>query len=396
MTAPDVPPGLPPALTEPPDLAPTPAPPPRGPVRERALLPDVLRGLALAGILIVNMQDFAGFREWQQHGPDRAAQVVTDIFANGRFISIFAMLFGWGAAGMLHKNAGTFLLRHAILFGIGTAHFILVWHGDIINNYALLAFFLLLTVRLSARALLGLASLLGLWWLLLAVLAGFGSLSEQTYPRFTGLPELQAAQGYASMVATRAAEYAGEVVDGNLYNGPWLLALFCLGAAAQRTGFLTHPQDFRPLLRRMRVWGLLTGLPLGVLLAYLNTKGDYASGVMAVPVRMLGGLLSAFGYIGVIGLLSVQGKLGFVRHFAASGRVAMSNYLSQSLLMTTIFYPYAGAQWGQWGAAPSLLLALSVGLLQLPISRWWLQHYGMGPMESLVRALVYGLPRRER
>lgn len=116
MTAPE------PAPVLPPDLAP-PAPEPArdtGPVRDRALLPDVLRGVALLGILIVNMQDFAGFLEWQQVGVDRAAQVVTDVFANGRFISIFAMLFGWGAAGILaRRGAGVFLRRHAALLVVG-------------------------------------------------------------------------------------------------------------------------------------------------------------------------------------------------------------------------------------------------------------------------------------
>ena len=139
----------------PPDAEAPAAPPRRGPQQERSPLPDVLRGVALLGILVVNMQDFAGFREWQQVGLDRAAQVLTDVLFNGRFISIFAMLFGWGAAGLLaRQGAGLFLRRHLALLAVGSLHFVLVWHGDIIATYAVVGLVLLAALRLRTRALL--------------------------------------------------------------------------------------------------------------------------------------------------------------------------------------------------------------------------------------------------
>ncbi|ACO45000.1 DUF418 domain-containing protein [Deinococcus deserti] len=383
MTAPD------PAASLPADVAPEPAE--HGPVRERSVLPDVLRGVALVGILVVNMQDFAGFLEWQQRGLDRVAQALTDVLANGRFISIFAMLFGWGAAGLLaRQGAGVFVRRHLLLLLIGALHFVLVWHGDIISNYALMAGFLLFTARLNARALLTLGIAVGAWgqwvWLMDALVA----FSRPERPRFTGLPDLSAGSSYAALVAERATEFWPNVIGGNLYNGPWLLCLFFLGAAAQRTGLLLRPQDHLPLLHRLAVVGVPLGLLLGVALAYLNTQGDRASGLLAIPVRMTGGLAGGLGYVGLIGLLTVTGRLGVLRAFAASGRVAMSNYLAQSLVMTTLFYPYAGGLTGQFGAASAVVLALALGLLQIPVSMWWLRHFGTGPMEWLVRTLVYG------
>ncbi|MFD2608102.1 DUF418 domain-containing protein [Deinococcus taklimakanensis] len=375
----------------PPDSAPAPAHPPQGgPVRERDLLPDVLRGVALLGILTVNMQDFAGFLEWRQTGLDGVAQVLTDVVANGRFISIFAMLFGWGAAGILARQGPqVFVRRHLILLLVGALHFVLVWHGDIISNYALLAFLLLLTPRLKAPALLLLALLsggYGLWvWVMDALSAQGGAFR----PRFTGLPDLSGHPGYAQLVAERVHDFLPNLIGGNLYNGPWLLALFLLGAAAQRTGLLSRPLAHLPLLRRLAWVGLPLGLLTGVWLAVLNTAPDRVSGLLAIPVRMAGGLLGALGYVGVLGLLAARGRLGWLSHFAASGRVAMSNYLAQSLVMTTLFYPYAGAQFGRWGAAAGLVLALAFGLLQLPVSRWWLSRLGMGPVEKLVRTLVY-------
>ncbi len=381
-----------PAMTAPlpPDAAP-PVPIVHGPVRERAPLPDVLRGLALLGILLVNAQDFAGFREWTQTGLDRAVQVLTDVFANGRFISIFAMLFGWGAAGLLQKQgSGIFLRRHLVLLAVGSLHSLLVWHGDIISLYAVLAFALLMTARLTVRGLLTLSAVLGAWWLGLGLLEGFAALAQGLEAgRFSGLPSLLAGQSYPEVVSGRAAEFLGVLLGGALYNGAWLLALFCLGAAAGRAGVLLRPHEHPRLLRGLSLWGLLIGLPLGVVLAWLNTRGDYASGLLAIPVRMGGGLASALGYVGLIGLLTVRDRLGPLRVFAAGGRVAMSNYISQSLIMTAVFYPYAGAQFGQWGAALSVGLALVLGLIQLPISAWWLRRFGTGPLEWLVRRAVY-------
>ncbi|MCP2015333.1 uncharacterized protein L1280_002495 [Deinococcus sp. HSC-46F16] len=375
---------------------PTPTPAPEsGPpqpvtVRDRSPLPDVLRGLALLGILIVNVQDFAGFREWTQTGVDRAVQVVTDMFFNGRSISLFAMLFGWGAAGLLTRHGSGLLTRRLlVLLGLGTLHGVLVWHGDIISNYALLALVLLVTVRLSARALLGLAGVLGVYWLGSGVLL---ALAYQNSPRLrtAGLPDLTAGMTYAQVVAGRAATFLDDLIGGSLYNGPWLIALFLLGAAAQRSGLLTRPHEHRPLLRRLAVWGLGLGLPLGGLLAWLNTQPSLAAGLIAIPVRMGGGLASALGYVGVVGLLAVQGRLGPLRAFAASGHVALTNYILQSLVMTTVFYPYAGGQFGRWGAAPAVLLALGVTLAQIPLSQWMLRTWGSGPLEELVRTLVYG------
>lgn len=381
-----------PAMTAPlpPDAAP-PELPERGPVKTRAPLPDVLRGVALLGILLVNAQDFAGFREWTQTGADRAAQVLTDVLANGRFISIFAMLFGWGASGLLQRQGlGVFVRRHLVLLAVGSLHFVLVWHGDIISLYAVLAFALLATARLTVRGLLTLAAVLGAWWLGLGLLEGFAAQAQGLEAsRFTGLPALFSGESYAQVVAERGAGFLGDLIGGSLYNGAWLLALFCLGAVAGRTGLLLRPHEHVRLLRGLAVWGLLVGLPLGALLAWLNTRGDYASGLIAIPVRMGGGLASALGYVGVIGLLTVRDRLGPLRAFAAGGRVAMSNYIAQSLIMTAVFYPYAGAQFGQWGAASAVGLALAVGLLQLPISAWWLRRVGIGPLEWLVRRVVY-------
>ncbi|WP_092265174.1 DUF418 domain-containing protein [Deinococcus reticulitermitis] len=376
----------------PPDVSAVPAP---APVRERSPLPDVLRGLAIVGILTVNMQEFSGYVEWRQSGLDRAAQVLIDVFANGRFISIFAMLFGWGAYGLLQRHGAViFRRRHLLLLALGTAHHLLLWRGDIIGLYALLAWALLLLARPSVRGLLAVAAGLGGWWLLTGVLAawaaGFGRAVEVEATRFSGLPPIRPGLDYAEVLARRAADFPGDYFAGALYNGPWVIALLALGAAAARAGLLTHPERFGWLFRRFVVLALPFGLLLGGLLAFLNTRTDLAAGLLAIPVRMSGGLLSALGYVGLLGLIAARGGLGRWGLFAAGGRLALTNYLTQTVVMTTIFYPYAGAQWGRWGAAPALALALAFGTLQLLFSAWWVRRFGSGPVERLLRRGVYG------
>lgn len=354
---------------------------------QRAPLPDVLRGLALLGILCVNAQDFAGYAEWSQHGADRSAQILIDLLLNGKFISVFAMLFGAGAFTLLERGGDKLLLRRlAVLMLVGTLHYILVWHGDIIANYALVGLALLLLRRASPKLLIGIGTLLGSLWMLSlwAVAASIGKGSRQL------LAVVNSGQMYGQIAAERAQEFVEQLSSVVGFDGFWLLALFCFGAALYRSGVLWQPQQHRRTLWLMLIFGFGVGLPLSALLAYFNTQLNYSAEVWGILARLGGGLALALGYIGGLGLLTAAGKLGWLRYFAASGRLAMSNYVAQSLIMTSLFYPYGFGWYGQWGALKALLLALAVGLIQVWCSNLYLQHFKMGPLEWLVRRLVYG------
>ena len=174
------------------------------------------------------------------------------------------------------------------------------------------------------------------------------------------------------------------------FDGFWLLALFCFGGALYRSGVLWWPDQHRPALKWLLALGLGVGLPLGALLAFFNTQGNYSAELWGLLARLVGGLALALAYIGGLGLLIASGQLGWLRWFAASGRLALSNYLAQSIIMTTLFYPYGSGFYGQWGALPALLLALVLGLTQVWLSNLYLRRFSTGPAEWLVRQLVYG------
>ncbi len=373
---------------------PVPAPERRAATRpaERWLLPDLLRGLAILGILCVNMQDFAGYDEWRQLGADRAAQVVIDTFFNGKFISLFAMLFGAGMLTIVQRAGRRTMLRRLLwLLLLGGLHFVLVWHGDIISLYACLGLILLLP--LLARPPTWLLTLSGaalcLWWLALRV--GEALLTPDG-PRYSFVQNIPPGTSWPDLVLARLNAFPSDLYGGAAYNVQWLLGLLLLGMAAQQSGLLAHPERFRPLLRGLLIGGLLLGLPLSVTLASLNTQGNEVAGYWEVPVRLSSGLLLALGYAGGAGLLVAAGRVGWLRAFAAPGRLALTNYLCQSLVMTALFYPYGLGLYRHVGALPCLLLALALGGLQLWLSGRWLRRFPQGPAERLLRMLVYGRP----
>ncbi len=370
---------------------PVPTSPPPTPViatapTERALLPDVLRGAALWGILCVNMQDFAGYSEWQQTGIDRAAQVVIDLFINGKAVSVFALLFGAGAYTLLTRGGAGLLLRRLVtLLGLGLAHYILVWHGDIIANYAVLALALLPLAAVRWRLLAWLGSMLCLGWL------GFTGL--QAAVEYSGIymrgnePELPAT--YLTLVWQRLQEALPNLLGVVVFDGAWLLGLFCLGGALYRSGVLYRPAEHTATLRRLLWLGLL-GLPLSILLAWCNTQSSYFAALLGLMARFGGGVCLGLVYLGALGLLVVAGRTGPLRHLAASGRLSMTNYFAQSIAMTWLCYPYGGGLYGHLGAAGALLIALIFGAAQVALSGLYLRYFERGPAEWLVRRLVYG------
>ncbi|ULH14516.1 DUF418 domain-containing protein [Deinococcus sp. KNUC1210] len=381
----------------PPDQSVQPAPPGRAAVSpaERWPLPDVLRGGAILGILFVNMQDFAGYDEWTQRGPDQAAQVFIDVLMNGKFVSIFALLFGAGMLMILdrassrHIGAFRLLRRLLALLVLGALHGALLWHGDVIGLYALTGLLLLPPLLLRPPPwLLALAgSGLGLWWLALRVQDALGASSAA---RWSYTLASTPVGSYPALVGTRAGRLLSDLLADWSYNALWLLALFLLGMAAQRAGLLARPAHFRRLFRALLLGGAVLGLPLSCLLAWLNTQPTEAAGLWEVPVRMSSGLLLGVAYAAGTALLIAGGRPGVLRHLAAPGRLALSNYLGQSLVMTTVFYPYGLNLYRHVGALTCLLLALSLAALQLLVSGWWLRRSAQGPLEWLLRRLVYG------
>jgi uncharacterized protein len=385
---------------------------------------DVLRGMAVFGILLVNVWSFVwGFgalRYGAIAGPswlDRGVVFAVALLAEQKFYPIFAFLFGAGFAlqarslrrrltdqGQVHAALRR---RFRWLLGCGMLHGLLLWAGDILTVYGATGFLLLRL--LDARLWVVRASLRnwGLLWLM--VLAASVALSLPSTGQDAGdarqeqaiayIEEAQEARaiytgGTASEVAAqRLSDYLA-VTSGSLLLVPHLMVLFLLGICSVRLGWLTAPRRHALLWRRVRGIGLLVGLPLNLAWAAAaateaaNPLAAPAWGELAYALLPLGGSLLAAAYVAT--LLLARGPLMRLASawLAPVGRMSLSNYLMQSLLGVCLLQgTVLGAQ-----VSPAWLLpiALAIMLLQSLASRWWLSRYAQGPMEWLA---ARGRPR---
>ncbi len=396
------------------------------PVRGRERIPalDVLRGVAILGILVVNVELFRGPEFFLAFaglgditGPDAVLSFLISAFAEGKFITSLAFLFGLGftlqgiRAGERGRSPNRLLARRmAVLALFGTVHAIFVWSGDILLTYALIGFVFLLFYRRCPRTLLVWAALAialpfaltlllaALTLLTLAVGGGGPEAAEaqaaqlEFFQNFAAASEAAYTSGsYPEMVAQRLRELAFLLPIGAFLYGPTVLAMMLLGASVARSGWTADLAAHRRGIRRAAIVGLGAGLPLNLLYA-LTTWVDSPDGSVAVlglPVFILGAPVLAVGYMAAVALLVERfAGASLWRPLSAVGRLALTNYLMQSVIMTAIFYGLA--LYGSASLAAALLVAAAVIAFQLIYSPIYLRRFSYGPMEWLWRRTTYG------
>jgi len=378
---------------------------------ERIATLDVLRGLALLGILLMNMEAFSGPLDlsftgidphWQ--GPDRWADAFVYVFVQGKFFTLFSLLFGAGFAVMAQRAevAGReftrFYLRRSLgLLGIGLVHALLLWSGDILVSYALLSFMLLafreaprgwlpalgVVVYLAASVL---VLLLGAMVMLLPGDA-MAAQADAARSAIEAQRQVYGHGGYLQAVAQRLRDF-GTALGGLLVVGPQVLGMFLIGAWFARSGAIARSGDYPRLFGWLR-WA---ALPLGLAVMLLSAgwqpyvaPGRFDLGTAAVyALNALAGLLMCLGY------LAWGVRWSHRLHWLApAGRMALSNYLLQSVLCTLLFYGYGLGLFEQMGRAWQLLFAVALFAAQVLGSHLWLKHFRFGPMEWLWRAFTY-------
>lgn len=411
------------------ELAARSAPDRAGPVAqsERIQVIDILRGFALLGILLVNMELFShpvqqaifGLKEWTSIA-DRLAVWGIRFLAEGKFYSLFSLLFELGFALQILRaeERGTrfvpfYLRRLFILLLIGLAHAILLWTGDILVLYALIGAIMLLFFRRRAprTLLIWTVVMLAVTILINAALSGLAALAQLS-PEAAAEISREFADSEANMRA--AAAEAGRVFAtgsfleitrqrlsdlGFMYSfaiflGFNVLAMFLLGLYAGRRGIFRDISGHLPLFRKILWWGLPVGI-IGNLVYVISIEGVNRSqptweSLIAVIGQTIGAPALTLSYVAAITLL-VQHDVWRARlgPLAAVGRMALTNYLLQSLIATTIFYGYGFGLFGQIGPAVGVLFTLGIFTAQIPLSVWWMGRFQFGPVEWLWRSLTY-------
>ncbi len=383
---------------------------------DRIAVLDILRGFALLGILLMNMEAYSGPLDlsftgidphWQ--GADYWADAFVYVFVQGKFFTLFSLLFGAGFAVMAQRaQAGGraftpfYLRRSAALLLIGLCHALLVWSGDILVMYALVSM-ALLACREAPRSWLpamGVASyacgaalvvVLGALLGLLATTGAGQEAKQQAIEQARHVIELQRqayGHGTWSQAVVQRARDLGAMFSGIFVIGPEVLGMFLIGSWFARSGALAAPERFEALYRRLR-WG---ALPAGLLLMLASALWrpyqmpgvlDLAGGV-AYAMSAAAGLLMCLGYLAWI--VHARARLQWL---APVGRMALTHYIGQSLLATALFYGYGLGWFENVSRFWQLPLALGVFGAQLAISHAWLRHFRFGPLEWVWRALTY-------
>lgn len=389
---------------------------------ERAMLLDVLRGIALFGILTINIYIFAN-PSWQMgldnstQGLDRAVEFGITWFVQAKFYSLFSFLFGVGFAVQMRNEqrgdsgfAGRYLRRTLALFCFGLAHVIFLWEGDILILYSLVGLLLLAFRNVSDKALkrwilglIGIPSLLVLAVFLLIVLLRLVpgvdvKFSEAEREAVAGMAKEAEKAILEAQSATYVQALGHRLIQYLLYSivmatvSPVILGLFLIGLLVGRRRIPQNPAEHLPLIRRTAIIGMTFGLLLSGFVAVATLLFPLITAFPALFINnMLAGPLLGLGYAATISLIYMRtGPALWTKPFAAAGRMPLTNYLSQSLICTLIFAGYAGGMVGQVSPTGLLGIAIAIYSCQLVISMIWLTYFRFGPMEWLWRTITYG------
>jgi uncharacterized protein len=401
---------------------------------ERLVLLDALRGFALCGVFISNVYMWFNGRALTPPAQLKAAiesaplvDTVTmhavSFLVFGKFITLFSFLFGLGFAVQLGRAeergasiAPLYARRLAVLFVLGLAHLFLLWYGDILNTYALLGFGLLLFRQRSDRTLLLWAAgfilvmpvvstlLLNLPTLLAGSSEAAAALTKETGERLAAVraQTLQTFSGGTWLETVRAnATYFFQVFIRAIL--PVVFAIFgrfLLGLlAGRRRLFHDVPQHlplFRKVLRVGAVVGVLCGGAGVVVQQLLLRKVLLPESLPWLPYVM--GVVRQLAEVGLASVYVAAFTLLFQREawqrvlsvLAPVGRMALTNYLCQTVISLALFYGFGLGLMGKLGPALSVALALGIFALQIGVSHLWLARFRFGPAEWVWRSLTYG------
>ena len=368
---------------------------------------DLLRGIAILGILLVNMIDFHSPFLYMQadywDGADFYTYAFVDIFAQGNFYPMFAFLFGFGAVLLMNRTIEKgmsfpllFSRRMAFLLLVGVFHAFVIWHGDILITYAICGWFILLVYKLSGKALLILSVLLytipyGLLGFLSILISFIDPAAAQVKTDWDSAEESIRVYGNGSIsdiFAFRFEEWMA--VNGSMNFILLFLTIFpCMlaGMAFAKLGWLSDAAGNRKKLQVMFWFSVILGLGLKVYPYF----GGFNMGSLIMQ-DSFGGPILALAYITGITLLydrfSPFRKL--TEPFVPLGRMSMTNYLTQSIFWTLIFYSYGLGFYGQIGMLTGTILAIFFITLQALFSAYWLKSFRMGPVEYVWRLATYG------
>lgn len=389
--------------------------------KERIEVLDVMRGFAILGILIGNMQWFSGYGMMPPAvaaigtAADHVVQFLVHFLVEGKFYSIFSFLFGFGFALQIAKaeergdeKASFFKRRMFWLLIIGFAHGFFIWAGDILSVYALSGFILILFRRKSNRSII--KWVIGFWlapvlvYILVYVLfvnfappeASAVAPAAGQFAGWNAAVKDVAQGGYFQIFTDYNLKYIAGRYAGLFFEMRWtkLLAMFLLGFYAYRRQIFQNLSAHRVFIRRVLAYGLILGIVGNAVLAYTMSIAPpfipSAIGIAGTIGYVVGVPSLALAYIAAIALLwqkDVWQKI--LRILAPVGQMALTNYIMQSVICVILFYGFGFGLYGSFYAAKATLTAFAIFIFQIIFSTIWLKFFTHGPLEWIWRQLTY-------
>jgi len=376
---------------------------------QRDITPDVLRGFALLGILVVNIQ-FMGLSsaegargEWALGLVNGSATFIIASIFTGKFYLLFSFLFGYSSNYIIRgerANRTRWVKRCFILMTLGILHFTFLWHGDIIFVYGIFGLLLIpfffrtdKTLKIWARVVYLVSSTI---ILLVGVLVYIGEryFPEESLqaPTDTKLDQLLLNGTFMEAIPARLELWVYGVSTGIFLQGGLAFAAFLLGLRMARSQFLSSPIDRQKNNQLIKV-GLLLGAPIQLLSAALlvwneqKAEPSEATHILALFVSFIAAPLLSMFYVGVIRKF-VEEKPHLVSWMKPAGKMSLTIYISQSVITSMIFGPWGLGLFQELQTWQVLLLAIGIWIGLVLFATHWLKKFQQGPLESLMGALT--------
>ena len=376
---------------------------------QRDTAPDVLRGFALLGILVVNIQ-FMGLSsangargEWTYGiANGSAAFIIASIFA-GKFYLLFSFLFGYSSNYIIRgerANRTRWIKRCFVLIALGALHFTFLWHGDIIFIYGifglLLTFFFFRTdktLKIWTRVTFILSATIVL------LVGALVYISERYFPQEsfqspveTKLDEILLNGTFLEAIPARLELWVYGISTGVFLQGGLAFAAFLLGLRLARIQFLSSPIDTQKNSKLMKI-GFLLGAPIQIIAAIIlvqneqSLKPSEAIYLLALFSSFIAAPLLSMFYIGVIRKL-VEEKPRILSWLIPAGKMSLTIYILQSVITSLIFGPWGFGLFQNLQTWQVLLLTFTIWALLVYFATKWLERYKQGPLEQFVNILT--------
>ena len=376
---------------------------------KRDVAPDVLRGFALLGILVVNIQ-FMGLSsaegargDWTLGFENGSATFLVASIFTGKFYLLFSFLFGYSSNYIIRgepANRTRWIKRCLVLIALGALHFTFLWHGDIIFIYGV--FGLLLTpfffradqtLKIWTRVVFFASSTL------ILLVGALVYVTERYFPEESyqalmdsKLDEVLINGTFQDSISARLELWIYNITTGIFLQGGLAFAAFLLGLRLARSQFLSSPIDTKKNSKLMKI-GLLLGAPIQIVSAAMLVSNEQSAEpseaihVLALFVSFIAAPLLSMFYVGLIRKL-VEEKTHLVLWIKPAGKVSLTIYISQSVITSMIFAPWGLGLFQDLDTWQVLLLAFGIWLLLVYLASIWLKRFKQGPLEKFMDVLT--------